>query len=343
MNIIDKINQFNNSTHNPLWFYWVNLDNWPKAGIYVRRINAIFNNLSKIFAVKDTRIVNLLDKIKNPVGSTKLLGIIGAIENIPKLFHHCHKFVHVEGRKKGVEVLKIANTASSILDGVDTFREGLEVFTTAVKVSKVVSHVFAAIGLVGSVVSLALHVRGYRKTDQQLNEFIEAVRYNAEGNYDKNTCNALSQYIFNSRKKLGKQFGGEGDELFLKLERKLGSMSSAEELTAAQKDDLKDTIETLKHRLEEKRRNSVISLVDDCLGIVESIVGIVALTNPIFFAIWAAGNLAYMAGKHIATQIQDYQFENRMGLIKRHTPVETLSQRIDDFASWYFKKVWHLG
>lgn len=303
------------------------------------------SHIAKLVPVKNSlsirKFVSTVKTLKVPINSTSIFNVINLVDSIPKLIKSGRKFIHKDGIHKIPVALKIINTFSSIVGTFEDVRSGLAVFTTALKVSRVVSSIFSWIGIAGSVAETILSVRTFSRAQNELSYFKNKISYNKEGNYNFNDYKKLCVYFDETSPKfIAKKFG-TNEIFYLKMRERLANLRVGD-VDYNRTGELRNLIEDLKSRLEMQRNDKIVSLFSSTASLIVSVVTTVAsITNPIFLLAWMSYNLVFSGVKHVVMQIKNYQFENKMGLIDRGCqaiPVATspVVAKVKDFAKWYF-------
>ncbi len=103
---------------------------------------------------------------------------------------------------------------------------------------------------------------------------------------------------------------------------------------------MRSVVKDLKGRLKDQKKTHVVTIISDAINIVTNALTIAAIVFPPLIILSAAFAVVSMLAKHIYNQINNYTFENKIGMIERSEEdmkgCDSTLWKVKDFARWYF-------
>lgn len=274
-------------------------------------------------------------KVANYTSKSKELGIFfdsikyfksfDLFRSVPTLYKSVKKCYYQD--KKLWPALKAINSGLCIGTSI------ADIVSLLAKVSSAVTKTFAALGLICSVLDFTIDRNKLKKTSLRLKNFTDSVGYNKQGRYNIHNYEQLYEYINKTgTEALAKQFKVDAERLKKALPLKLREINPVN--GEFQEKKLKKIMELFHNRLEYKRQDCKVALIVDCFNILGTALMVASVVQPWLLALWAVTNGAVSAIRFVADKVNQYKFENQMGMIHRGT--ESHAHGAKDFMKWLF-------
>lgn len=281
---------------------------------------------------------------------SQIFSILGMIVQIPKLARQVKRIAHTEGMKRVNASMKVMVTVGKIVRCFAYVVVGLTAFQLGAKLGKIgldtlakihnatagaLRYIFFASFLLTAAQTF-VDGRSFFKTRAFLKTLKTQPWYREDGRYTEREYQQFKAYVKGmspkEEKALGRHLGVKGADVRKNLLEKMrNAVPTGNNITQMTKD-----IKLMTGKMETRKKVLIFSVITGLVGLTGTICMLFPPLFPLAMVCVSAAGIASLA-KMLFNSIHRYQFENSLGLIKRHEGTKAPREALDylaDYGKW---------
>lgn len=281
---------------------------------------------------------------------SQIFSVLGMIVQLPKLTRQVKRIVHTQGMKRVNAGMKTMVTAGKIVRCFAYLVVGLTAFQLGAKLGKLGLHTLAKIheatagalryiffaSFLLTAAQTFVDGRSFMKTRHFLKTLKAQPWYREDGRYTEKEYQQFKAYVkgmsAKEEKALGRRLGVKGSDVRKNLLEKMrNAVPTGNNIAQMAKD-----IKLMTGKMKTGQKLLVFSVNTGLVGLTGTICMLFPPLYPLAMVCVSAAGIASLA-KMVFTSVNNYRFENSLGLIKRPEGVKAPRDAADylaDYAKW---------